>query len=191
MLRAELGLTAWEAPLPQAQVKIWVSGRLQHSQGTTLCFVRPPYFFSSIQAYFLPPFPANYFFIAKTIVIKTINWKHTCCTVLILDPNRFPVFIGLCNLRVLTSGTLVTSNEHALSGDLLVEVGFQSNDLDIECQFQVIEVFVDGLMLIAGIAKNRNDAIFPETLKRYQQRCLLYTSPSPRDGLLSRMPSSA
>ena len=27
--------------------------------------------------------------------------------------------------------------------------------------------------------------------KRYVMSCLLYTSPSPRDGLLSRMPSSA
>ena len=27
--------------------------------------------------------------------------------------------------------------------------------------------------------------------QRSQQACLLYTSPSPRDGLLSRMPSSA
>ena len=27
--------------------------------------------------------------------------------------------------------------------------------------------------------------------KRYYNGCLLYTSPSPRDGLLSRMPSSA
>ena len=27
--------------------------------------------------------------------------------------------------------------------------------------------------------------------KRWEQTCLLYTSPSPRDGLLSRMPSSA
>ena len=27
--------------------------------------------------------------------------------------------------------------------------------------------------------------------RRQSQRCLLYTSPSPRDGLLSRMPSSA
>ena len=26
---------------------------------------------------------------------------------------------------------------------------------------------------------------------RVDERCLLYTSPSPRDGLLSRMPSSA
>ena len=35
---------------------------------------------------------------------------------------------------------------------------------------------------------NRNDQIFQE----YDPpSCLLYTSPSPRDGLLSRMPSSA
>ena len=30
-----------------------------------------------------------------------------------------------------------------------------------------------------------------EVIKLYQDGCLLYTSPSPRDGLLSRMPSSA
>ena len=34
-------------------------------------------------------------------------------------------------------------------------------------------------LLLAGVAADRFD------------RCLLYTSPSPRDGLLSRMPSSA
>ena len=28
-------------------------------------------------------------------------------------------------------------------------------------------------------------------MEQEQERCLLYTSPSPRDGLLSRMPSSA
>ena len=33
-------------------------------------------------------------------------------------------------------------------------------------------------------------AITPEEVKQYHI-CLLYTSPSPRDGLLSRMPSSA
>ena len=31
----------------------------------------------------------------------------------------------------------------------------------------------------------------PDRLRRHGWRCLLYTSPSPRDGLLSRMPSSA
>ena len=34
------------------------------------------------------------------------------------------------------------------------------------------------------------DELFDEYLNKYGY-CLLYTSPSPRDGLLSRMPSSA
>ena len=36
-----------------------------------------------------------------------------------------------------------------------------------------------------------NDQFLEEILKEYWKGCLLYTSPSPRDGLLSRMPSSA
>ena len=32
---------------------------------------------------------------------------------------------------------------------------------------------------------------FSNQLTKHTQHCLLYTSPSPRDGLLSRMPSSA
>ena len=38
------------------------------------------------------------------------------------------------------------------------------------------------------------DAVLPDwaaALDRLAEDCLLYTSPSPRDGLLSRMPSSA
>ena len=38
----------------------------------------------------------------------------------------------------------------------------------------------------------RNDKInTPDIIKKGFDSCLLYTSPSPRDGLLSRMPSSA
>ena len=44
----------------------------------------------------------------------------------------------------------------------------------------------DGKVLGRYYTENRSDARF-ETLPP----CLLYTSPSPRDGLLSRMPSSA
>ena len=41
--------------------------------------------------------------------------------------------------------------------------------------------------------KNRRNNPDRIVLKKYDPviRCLLYTSPSPRDGLLSRMPSSA
>ena len=35
------------------------------------------------------------------------------------------------------------------------------------------------------------DAGLASTLDALEKDCLLYTSPSPRDGLLSRMPSSA
>ena len=44
------------------------------------------------------------------------------------------------------------------------------------------------------LASKLEDAPWPATkdeLIDYAMRCLLYTSPSPRDGLLSRMPSSA
>ena len=44
----------------------------------------------------------------------------------------------------------------------------------------------DGLVIFSGIIDEKC-----ELLKREVEACLLYTSPSPRDGLLSRMPSSA
>ena len=43
--------------------------------------------------------------------------------------------------------------------------------------------FNDEEQVITGVAISANTPIF--------RSCLLYTSPSPRDGLLSRMPSSA
>src|SRR5664279_3606907 len=43
-----------------------------------------------------------------------------------------------------------------------------------------------------GGAPQLTDAVLDKlTRVDYVRRCLLYTSPSPRDGLLSRMPSSA
>ena len=56
----------------------------------------------------------------------------------------------------------------------------------------VVETAVDGVILIdaQGLITKFNPAC--EKLFKYRANdCLLYTSPSPRDGLLSRMPSSA
>ena len=44
----------------------------------------------------------------------------------------------------------------------------------------------DGSFSKCGRSKQKADA-----KRKYPKCCLLYTSPSPRDGLLSRMPSSA
>ena len=41
---------------------------------------------------------------------------------------------------------------------------------------------------LVGIAKNMG---YEYCIPDHSKACLLYTSPSPRDGLLSRMPSSA
>ena len=55
-------------------------------------------------------------------------------------------------------------------------------------------MFIEGIFL-QGDIQNRNGRMYPmDTLRREVTRyndCLLYTSPSPRDATLSRMPSSA
>ena len=50
------------------------------------------------------------------------------------------------------------------------------------CDERGIEARRDGKLIVAAE---------PGELGRLDELCLLYTSPSPRDGLLSRMPSSA
>ena len=47
------------------------------------------------------------------------------------------------------------------------------------------------LRCIAGIVKPDKGRIVLDGRVLFDSGCLLYTSPSPRDGLLSRMPSSA
>ena len=47
------------------------------------------------------------------------------------------------------------------------------------------------LELIPGDEDARKEQIIRAVYKQVLGNCLLYTSPSPRDGLLSRMPSSA
>ena len=52
----------------------------------------------------------------------------------------------------------------------------------------------NAFMLLQPLAGWREVKVTERRTKRdfaYIMRCLLYTSPSPRDGLLSRMPSSA
>ena len=44
---------------------------------------------------------------------------------------------------------------------------------------------------VISLYMTKNDKLLPLVKKYNYKICLLYTSPSPRDGLLSRMPSSA
>ena len=49
----------------------------------------------------------------------------------------------------------------------------------------------DGVVLELGCGTGRLSVPVARVASRFVGICLLYTSPSPRDGLLSRMPSSA
>ena len=58
--------------------------------------------------------------------------------------------------------------------------------------FGVFAVLTSGCMFATIVAKGGLGVAFLRAGSRMHLRhCLLYTSPSPRDGLLSRMPSSA
>ena len=57
-------------------------------------------------------------------------------------------------------------------------------------RYTLIELGVQSEDVVAGFVSNGPEAIVA-SLATLSLGCLLYTSPSPRDGLLSRMPSSA
>ena len=61
-----------------------------------------------------------------------------------------------------------------------------------EMKREVEDPEVQGQCFDSVIPKDLVDfGMIPEFVGRFPVICLLYTSPSPRDGLLSRMPSSA
>ena len=66
--------------------------------------------------------------------------------------------------------------------------------LDILAEYIKGGINLDQVLLI-GFAKatvqELQNRVIKKGLLTEKQACLLYTSPSPRDGLLSRMPSSA
>ena len=48
-----------------------------------------------------------------------------------------------------------------------------------------------GFIVVENIVFGENTSLVVDPSEEKLKTCLLYTSPSPRDGLLSRMPSSA
>ena len=87
---------------------------------------------------------------------------------------------------------LVGDKLNALGKDYMGEHGYSSNGLviggtHIEEATEIRAKYQDSFFLIPGYGAQGGKA---EDIAQYLT-CLLYTSPSPRDGLLSRMPSSA
>ena len=82
---------------------------------------------------------------------------------------------------------------HAMDVGALVVMDFHKLDVDKSKKIHLEELYYSPKSnAIAGIVSERDYLRAVATNKVTDlTTCLLYTSPSPRDGLLSRMPSSA
>ena len=76
---------------------------------------------------------------------------------------------------------------------------FKFNSTSLEAAKTIVSKYPEGkqqsaVMALLYIAQKQNNNWIPLAAMKFIAKfldCLLYTSPSPRDGLLSRMPSSA
>ena len=92
----------------------------------------------------------------------------------------------LCNKRVYNDGLAIC--KHYKNVDFLID---QDVDNYIQDRNRLLVLFLSGLIgLDIETVTTEKKLAFANTIEMCYH-CLLYTSPSPRDGLLSRMPSSA
>ena len=88
--------------------------------------------------------------------------------------------------------TYTKQKEHGEDMSYESEVEHKFDDrgnLDLTKQIDVLQARIADLESIEETHKKLNQELHKEIWQ--WKDCLLYTSPSPRDGLLSRMPSSA
>ena len=89
---------------------------------------------------------------------------------------------GLC------TDTLRYYEEQGLLHPHRSEAGYRLYSIDDICNLNVIRALRELDMPVEHMRRYFGERTVASTL---DMLCLLYTSPSPRDGLLSRMPSSA
>ena len=104
----------------------------------------------------------------------------------LLSPTGWVVFLAVGFLLIVLVPVLnqvVTTGSAAHIPDYMIPL------LGKYLCYALLAVSMDLIWGYAGILSLGHGAFF--ALGGYAMGCLLYTSPSPRDGLLSRMPSSA
>ena len=122
----------------------------------------------------------------KNSIIKTldINKAQDIISIDLKDKS------SMADFMIIASGT---SSRHIQSLSEQVLEKFKDNGIKnskIEGADSSEWKLIDGIDLIVHIFHPEKRKFY-ELEKMWSELCLLYTSPSPRDGLLSRMPSSA
>ena len=90
-----------------------------------------------------------------------------------------------------SGGTLKISNAAGGVGKMTVSGGFQMENGKALTIREIYDESIDGNGKTYILKSDPLTNDLSEPLMTSKNSCLLYTSPSPRDGLLSRMPSSA
>ena len=75
--------------------------------------------------------------------------------------------------------------------DHSVQVNYESFINEGGTVFEMLKMGRQGVVDAFGLHSRQAQVLLDKAMSLAVYTCLLYTSPSPRDGLLSRMPSSA
>ena len=160
---------------------------------------------SDILPYEVPPFFSNrhfYNFLVKNKVVinedeRTIKFKKDHTGVL---KRLIQILFAIDKNVNFTSNTEFDSfnfNEKTFNEKLFLTIPFKFKITHKDNDYRELTVIhpINQLYLVGFYDKYKNTILYNTKLSRFSLRkpsnCLLYTSPSPRDGLLSRMPSSA
>ena len=120
----------------------------------------------------------------------------------IINTSRAPQPIGAYNQAIISNGFVFTAGQvpidpntgNLIKGNFKERVRRVMNNLksileEAETNLSHVTKFTVFLTDISNYTEVNE--VFNEFMNDSKAPCLLYTSPSPRDGLLSRMPSSA
>ena len=102
--------------------------------------------------------------------------------------NKFNFIIAIAIAFLSSCSSMNVTEERVYSGDVKTVQALSSADDNI--RYDSKAVFASATIYFE-FDKSTLTSKSIQTLKSAVNACLLYTSPSPRDGLLSRMPSSA
>ena len=98
----------------------------------------------------------------------------------------------------MTNGFLLIDKESGITSSRVVQIIKKKFNFKKVGHLGTLDPMAKGLLILAVNRATKFSSLLLQSKKSYQaevtlgqQTCLLYTSPSPRDGLLSRMPSSA
>ena len=82
---------------------------------------------------------------------------------------------------------------HLGAASMIGATGSNGSDNGVPEDFDALTFTSDDLYEVSSIGYTVHNLVIndPKKISNDDISCLLYTSPSPRDGLLSRMPSSA